>query len=290
MYGAIELGGTKVVCGISQEQSDFVETVRISTRDPQSTLAEIIEFFQQGESKFGKLKGLGLASFGPLNLNAASLSYGSLLKTPKQGWSNFPLLSVLQERFPIPIGITTDVNAALLAEHLLGAAKGVENAIYVTIGTGIGAGVLVNGKLANGFMHPEVGHMRIPHDGVVGVCPFHGNCLEGLASGPAIAARAGRPAEELTIDHPVWESVAVNLADMCNNLIMAFASERIILGGGVMARTGLLDKIKYHTLQRLNGYIPIEEYTRGLDNLIVEANVDQGPGLVGALILAKNAS
>ena len=287
MYGAIELGGTKVICGVSEGQPDFVETARINTRGPQSTLAEIIEFFQHAESKFGKMKGLGLASFGPVNLNAASPRYGSILKTPKQGWSNFPLLSKLQERFAVPMRITTDVNAALLAEHKLGAAKGVENAIYVTIGTGIGAGVLVNGQLANGFMHPEIGHMRIPHDGVAGICPFHGNCLEGLASGPAIAARAGCPAEELAEDHPIWESVAVNLADMCNNLIMTFATQRIILGGGVMASEGLFEKIKYHTNQKLNGYLPINDCTSGLDNLIVGASVDEGPGLVGALLLAQ---
>lgn len=287
MYGAIELGGTKVICGVSEGPRDFVETARINTRDPQTTLAEIIDFFQRVESKYSKLKSLGLASFGPVDLNTASTSYGSLLKTPKKGWSNFPLLSKLQEQFAVPMGITTDVNAALLAEHKFGAAKGVDNAIYVTIGTGVGAGVLVNGQLANGFMHPEIGHMRIPHDGVAGICPFHGNCLEGLASGPAIAARAGRAAEELAQDHPVWDSIAANLADMCNNLLMTFATERIILGGGVMARDGLLNKVKHHTNQKLNGYLPIEHCTSGLDDLIVGASVDEGPGLVGALLLAQ---
>lgn len=290
MYGAIELGGTKVCCGIGRSDNEFVERYIIKTRDPQSTLSDVFDFFEHSQAEYGELLAMGLASFGPVDLNPGSPTYGSILKTPKAGWSDFPLLKNIRERFAIPTAITTDVNAALLAEHRMGAAQGVDNAVYVTVGTGIGAGVMVSGEIVNGFLHPEVGHMRIPTDEVEGVCPFHGDCLEGLASGPAIFARTGQPAQDLPYDHPIWDEVACNLGDMCNNLIMTLATERIVLGGGVMSKAGLLEKIKQQLKRKLNDYLPIDNCTQGLDSLVVSAGLRDGAGLTGALLIAQHAT
>ncbi len=290
MYAAIELGGTKICCGIGHGNNEFIDTQEIETREPQSTLSEVIEYLRQAESQHGALRGLGLASFGPVDLNQDSATYGSILKTPKPNWSNYPLLQAMREQFDIPMAITTDVNAALLAEHRFGAARGVNNAVYVTVGTGVGAGVMVNGQLVNGFLHPEVGHIRIPTGGVKGCCPFHGDCLEGLASGPAIHARAGRAAQDIPIEHPVWNAVASNLGDMCTNLLMILSTQRIILGGGVMSKEGLLDKIKHQLHDKLNDYLPIDECTRGLDSVVVGASLPDGAGLSGALLIAEQAT
>lgn len=290
MYGAVELGGTKIICGIGRGNTEIIKRCEIETRDPQSSLQDVARFFRNEISKHGELMGIGLACFGPIDLNLDSPTFGTILSTPKAGWSNFSVMEFIKEEFSAPTAITTDVNAALLAEHRFGAAQDVRNAVYVTIGTGIGAGIMVNGNFVNGFLHPEIGHMRVPTHGVKGICPFHANCLEGLASGPAILARTGQPAPRLPEDHPVWDAIASNLGDMCNNLLMTLAPERIVLGGGVMSKTGLLEKIKEQLERKLNGYLPLEKSVEGLEGIVVRAELADVSGLVGALLIAQQAA
>ena len=225
MYGAIEVGGTKIVCGVGIDPHNFLKIIRIPTRDPESNLIEIVDFLQQSIIENGELSSIGVASFGPIDIDPSSASYGAFLKTPKVGWSNFSLRDRLIDMISVPVAVTTDVNGALLAEVKFGAVQGIDNAVYVTVGTGLGGGVLVNGKLATGFMHPEIGHMRVPSNGIKGSCPFHGNCLEGLVCGPAIAQRAGQDAHLIDSSDPIWNDIAINLADMCINLIMTLKTE-----------------------------------------------------------------
>lgn len=288
LYGAIELGGTKIICGVASDPQHFLATKRIPTQDPESNLLEIIDFFQQSIAEFGELSGIGVASFGPIDINKDSNSYGCFLKTPKVGWSDYPLRERLNEAFKLPISITTDVNGALLAELAYGAAKGLKNAVYVTVGTGLGGGVLVNGELATGFMHPEIGHMRVPANGVTGYCPFHGNCLEGLVCGPAIAKRAGRDTHLIDPNDKIWNEVALNLADMNVNLLTILSTQRIIMGGGVMNVEGLLSKIRSATEQRLNDYLPIKDRIGGIEKLVMTPALNDQSGLIGAFLLAKD--
>ncbi len=287
VYGAIELGGTKIVCGIGVNPEHLLQTVRIDTTTPEENIASIIQFFQGCESQFGRMTSLGVASFGPIDINQTSHQYGTFLKTPKAGWSGFALRKKLGEAFAIPIHVTTDVNGALLAEHAFGALQGLDDAVYITIGTGVGGGVLTNGRLVNGFLHPELGHMRIPTGGVTGICPFHGNCVEGLVSGPAIAARAEAPAHTLSSDHPIWDEVSRNMADMCVNLITVLATKRIVLGGGVMHSTGLLEKIQVEVEARLAGYLPLNEKVGVLSTMLVPPALGDASGLIGAHLVAQ---
>lgn len=287
LFGAIEVGGTKIVCGVASDPTNFIVTKRIPTRDPETNLLEIVEFFEACIAEHGDLASIGVASFGPIDIDPKSDSYGTFLKTPKVGWSEFALKKHLADALSVPVSITTDVNGALLAEAAFGAAQGVSNAVYVTVGTGLGGGILVNGDLVSGFMHPEIGHMRIPSNGIVGSCPFHGNCLEGLVCGPAIAKRAGRDAQLIDADDAIWGEVAVNLADMCVNLLTVLSTELIIIGGGVMGVEGLLSKIRKQTEKRLSGYLPIDSRVGSIEKLIVLPSLGDQSGLTGALLLAK---
>lgn len=298
--GAIELGGTKIICGIShatssfRSASDFAATERIETTTPEESFAEIIRFFKTSELECGPLCSIGVACFGPLDINPASLRYGQILDTTKPGWSGYPVRKRLAEAFAVPVTITTDVNAALLAESELGAAQGVTNGIYITIGTGVGAGIMVNGELVSGFLHPEVGHMRVPtnrvvNNDVVGNCAFHRDCVEGLVSGPAIALRAGMPAEDLPRDSSLWEDIANTIADMCINLTMTLATQKIILGGGVMAQPDLLGKVQTRFKERLAGYLNIDQLAGGVERLICRPALQNNSGLIGALLLAQRA-
>ena len=288
-FGAIEVGGTKVVCGVGADPLNFDTVARIETRDPDSTMAEVIDFFRTVQSESGPIAGIGVASFGPLNVDPQDTRYGQFFATPKPGWTEYPLRQGLVDALGLPVSVTTDVNGALLAEAVYGAAQGVSNAVYVTVGTGLGAGALVNGQLVSGFMHPEVGHMRVPSHGVEGSCPFHANCLEGLVCGPAIAKRAGKPAEQLATDDPLWDDIAINLADMCVNLLCVLSTERIILGGGVMQAPGLLAKVRTQTETRLAGYLPVNSELGGFDSLIVAPALAELSGLTGALHLIQTA-
>ena len=218
VYGAIEAGGTKFICLVGSGPDDIRARARIPTTTPDETLSAVLEFFQENGAG---MQALGVAAFGPLDLNKDSSTYGYITTTPKPDWSNTDLLGPLQAALDIPIAFDTDVNGAALGEGRWGAAQGLDDFVYLTVGTGIGGGAMVNGKLLHGAQHPEMGHMLLPHDRQQdpfdGICPFHGDCLEGLANGPAIQVRWGQPANDLPADHPAWELEAHYLAMACTN-------------------------------------------------------------------------
>lgn len=282
--GALEAGGTKMVLAVYLEDGTIQEQITLPTLDPSETLPRMVGFFRDHQ-----VDALGVGSFGPLDLDPQSETYGYITSTPKLSWRNVPLLKTLLDGRDIPAAIDTDVNAAILAEKELGAARGCNNAVYITIGTGVGGGVLSNGKPVHGMLHPEVGHMLLrPHPedpNPRGVCPYHDGCLEGLASGPAIAARIRGDAKALPDDHPTFAIEAHYLAQMCVNLIVTLSPERIILGGGVMQRQALLPLIRKETLRLLGGYVQTPQILEHMDQYIVAPQLFPLSGLVGAYLL-----
>jgi len=289
LYGGIEAGGTKFVCGIGNPHGEVIDRVVISTTSPTETIEQVVNYFEDIQLQHA-LHGLGLASFGPIDLNPKSETYGFITSTPKLRWQYFDIKGELEDALGITIPCDTDVNAAALAEHRWGAAKGIENVVYITVGTGIGGGVMVNGRLIHGLLHPEIGHMRLrgngDHSEFKGVCPFHDFCLEGLASGPAIKARWGQPAETLPSEHPAWHAEAEYLAEGIANIILMLSPEIIILGGGVMEQKFLFPMIHTHVLRLLNGYIQKRQVLEEIDQYIVPAQLGSHAGLLGAIALA----
>lgn len=286
--GALEAGGTKMVLAVYEEDGTELERLTLPTETPEMTMPPMIAFFRRHG-----IDALGVGSFGPLDLNPASPTYGFITSTPKLAWKNYPLLKNLLDGRSIPAGIDTDVNAAIIAEAELGAARGCQNAVYVTIGTGIGGGVYANGQTVHGLLHPEVGHTLLrPHPldpNPRGVCPYHESCLEGLAAGPAIGARVGGDAKNLPDDHPTFEIEAFYLAQMCVNLITTLSPERIILGGGVMQRSRLFAQVREQTVRLLNGYIQAPAITEHIDEYIVAPQLFPVSGLVGSYLIGKKA-
>lgn len=286
--GALEAGGTKMVLGIFSREGTILHQETLPTEDPKSTMPRMQAFFRDHS-----IEALGVASFGPLDLDPASPAYGSITTTPKLAWRNYPLLQGLLGDKNIPCAIDTDVNAAVLAETVLGAAQGVSNAVYVTVGTGIGGGVMVDGQLVHGLLHPEVGHMLLrPHPqdpNPRGVCPYHDGCLEGLAAGPAIGARVKGDARLLPEDDPTFDIEAYYLAQMCVNLIMTVSPQRILLGGGVMERQGLFPKVRGETLRLLGGYVQHAALLEGIDEYLIPPQLFPISGLMGAYLLGKRA-
>jgi len=286
--GALEAGGTKMVLAIYTEDGQELERMTIPTETPDKTMPVMIDFF-----KSRKVDALGVGSFGPLDLDPASPTYGNITSTPKLAWKDYPLLKNLLDGSSIPAGIDTDVNAAIIAEVEMGAARGCESAVYITVGTGIGGGVYVNGKTAHGLLHPEVGHMLLrplPDDPIPhGVCPYHDGCLEGLAAGPAIGARIGGDAKNLPDDHPVFEMEAHYLAQMCVNLITTLSPQRIVLGGGVMQRDCLLPMVRKETVRLLGGYVQSPMITEKIDEYIVAPELFPVSGLVGSFLIGLRA-
>lgn len=286
--GALEAGGTKMVLAVYEEDGTELERLTLPTETPETTMPPMIAFFRRHG-----IDALGVGSFGPLDLNPASPTYGFITSTPKLAWKNYPLLKNLLDGRNIPAGIDTDVNAAIIAEAELGAARGCQNAVYVTIGTGIGGGVYANGQTVHGLLHPEVGHTLLrPHPldpNPRGVCPYHESCLEGLAAGPAIGARVGGDAKNLPDDHPTFEIEAFYLAQMCVNLITTLSPERIILGGGVMQRSRLFAQVREQTVRLLNGYIQAPAITQHIDEYIVAPQLFPVSGLVGSYLIGKKA-
>ncbi|MBC6428177.1 MAG: ROK family protein [Cellvibrionales bacterium] len=258
LYGAIEGGGTKFVCAVGGGGEQILAKTVIPTRDPEVTLASVAQFFQQQTQRHGPLVSVGLGNFGPLDIDPKSRTYGQIMQTPKPGWAGFDLVADLMRRLAVPIALDTDVNCALLAEAQYGAGRGCGDLVYLTVGTGIGGGVLSGGWRVRGTGHPEIGHLFVPKhpdDGFAGACPFHGDqCIEGLASGPAIEQRWGCPAQNLPAAHPAWELQAHYLALLCHNLFMTVAPVRIILGGGVMAQAQLFPMIRTRCAALANGY------------------------------------
>ncbi len=285
--GALEAGGTKMVLGIFDEQGNKIKQQSLPTVSPEETVPRIIAFFTEN-----RVDALGIASFGPVDLHPDSTTYGSITSTPKVKWQNYNLLSALSGALQVPCAFDTDVNAAALAEAQLGAAKGMTDAVYITIGTGIGGGVLSGGNLVHGLLHPEIGHILLrPHPddpNPKGVCPYHDGCLEGLAAGPAIAARVQGDAKALPDDHPTFAIEAYYLAQMCVNLILLLSPQRIILGGGVMQRKVLYPMIQAETQKLLNGYVQSPAVLAHIEDYIVPPALFPVSGLVGAYLLGRS--
>ena len=295
IFGAIEGGGTKFICAVGTAPDDIRRETRIPTTTPDETLGRVIAFFQQAEQDFGKLSALGVATFGPVDPNPDSAFYGIVLPTPKPGWSNANVLGKLKSAFDIPIAFDLDVNGSAMGEWTWGAAQGLDNFIYLTVGTGIGGGVMANGKLLHGLLCPEMGHIMIPHDKerdpFEGGCPFHKDCFEGLASGPSLEKRWGQRAETLPPDHPAWELEAHYIALALSNYVMTLSPQRIILGGGVGARDDLLllPLIRENVQTFLNGYVQSSALTKHIEEYIVPPGLGGRSGMLGALALAKEA-
>ncbi len=289
LYGAVEAGGTKFLCAVGTGPEDLRAVTRIPTTDPEETLGRVVAFFRAFK---GDLRAIGIGAFGPLDLNPNSPTFGTIPVTPKPGWSGANLVQPLREAFQVPIRLETDVNAAAFGEGRWGAARGLETFVYLTVGTGIGGGAVVHGRLLHGLLHPEMGHIRIPHDRerdpFPGVCPFHGDCWEGLASGPALAARWGQPPESLPPDHPAWDLEAEYVALGLANILCVLVPERIILGGGVMGNRDLYPQIRERVRGLLNRYLPA--LAGDLSDYIVPPALGDQAGLLGALALAIEAA
>jgi fructokinase len=293
-FGAVEAGGTKFVVAIGNHSGQILAAERFPTADPASTLAATRDFLRQRAAEFGALAAIGVASFGPVELDKSSAHYGFIGQTPKAGWSNTDIAGALAREFRCPVGFDTDVNAAALAEHRWGAARDVKNLVYLTIGTGIGGGVVVDGAPIHGLMHPEIGHIyprRHPLDtGFDGVCPFHRDCMEGVASGPAILARTGASLRELGESHPQWEIEADYLGQLCAQLVVTVSPQRIVMGGGVMSQSRLLPLIRPRLRHWLGGYINRDEIQDGVDRYVVAPELGDRAGVLGALVLAMDAA
>jgi fructokinase len=294
IFGAVEAGGTKFVVAIGNDRGEILAQDRFPTADPGSTLAATHAFLRERAKSFGPLAAIGVASFGPVELDKSSAQYGFIGRTPKAGWRGTDIAGTLAREFHCPIGFDTDVNAAALAEHRWGAARDVKNLVYLTIGTGIGGGVMVDGVPIHGLMHPEIGHIyprRHPLDvGFDGVCPFHRDCLEGVASGPAILARSGASLQDLDEHHPQWEIEADYLGQLCAQLVVTVSPQRIIMGGGVMGQARLLPLIRPRLCHWLGGYIDREEIQGGADRYVVAPELGDRTGVLGALVLAMDAA
>jgi fructokinase len=293
MFGGIEGGGTKFVCAVGASPDDIQREARFPTTTPVETLDKVIDFFKQAEQDFGKLSALGFASFGPIDPNPASPTYGFILQTPKPNWSNANVLGMLKSAFDIPMAFDLDVNGAALGEGLWGAAQGLDTFIYLTVGTGIGGGVMANGKLLHGLLCPEMGHILLPHnrerDPFEGACPFHKDCFEGLASGPAMEKRWGQKAETLPPDHPAWELEAHYISLALANYIYTLSPQRIVIGGGVGGQERLLPLIRKNVQELLNGYVQAAAITKNIDEYIVPPALGGQSGMLGAIALAKGA-
>jgi fructokinase len=294
LFGAVEAGGTKFVCAIGDESGKVQAEARFPTIDAGSTLAAVRDFFDARRRARGRLTAIGIACFGPLILDKRSAKYGFIGNTPKAGWSDIDVAGMLAREFMCPVGFDTDVNAAALAEQRLGVARDIRNLAYVTVGTGIGGGVLVDGAPLHGLLHPEIGHIhprRHPLDvNFDGVCPFHGDCLEGLASGPAILARCGADLAHLDAAHPQWQMQADYLGQLCAQLVLTLSPQRIVMGGGVMMQTRLFPVIRARMLHWLGGYIDRSELNAESERYVVPPALGAKAGVLGALCLAVDAA
>jgi len=285
LFGAVEAGGTKFVCGIGTGPDDL-QITQFPTTSPEETVQRTLAFFrEQGAA----LDAVGIASFGPIDPHSGSPTYGYITSTPKAGWQNFDLAGTVGRALKVPVGFDTDVNGAALGEAKWGAARGLTDFLYLTIGTGIGGGAMTHGRILHGLLHPEMGHIRIPHDlardPFPGGCPYHGDCLEGLASGPAMEARWKMPAGFLPSDHEAWALEAHYLALSLATWVCTLSPQRILMGGGVMQQAHLFPMIRRELAQLLNGYIEAAELTR--EDFVVPPELGSRAGVLGALALAQ---
>lgn len=282
VLGALEAGGTKMVCAIGNEQGEILERISIPTETPEATLPALAGFFREHQAE-----ALGIGCFGPIDLNRASATYGYITTTPKLAWQNCDIVGVFKRELGIPVGFDTDVNGSALGEATWGITQGLENSMYITIGTGIGAGIIVNGKLLHGMLHPEAGHILLKpreDDAYAGKCPFHKTCFEGLAAGPAIEARWGKKGIELAERREVWELEAYYIGQALVNYIVTLSPQRIILGGGVMHQEQLMLLIREEVKRQLNGYIVTKEL-EDMERYIVLPSLNDNQGIMGALKL-----
>ncbi len=291
LLGAIEAGGTKFILALGTSPLDLKDSTRLPTTSPEETLAATIAWFRAAQLRHGPLAALGVGTFGPAGLHPGQPDFGFITTTPKPGWAHCDLLGPLRAAFPIPLGFDTDVNAAALGEWTWGAGRGLDSLAYVTVGTGIGGGAILHGRPLHGLLHPEIGHLRIPvpSDGFPGICPWHGNCLEGLASGPALAARWGQAPESLPPDHPAWDAEAAHLAAAALNILLTLSPHRLVLGGGVLQNEHLLPKVRQHLAALLNGYLVHPTLGPDLTSWLVAPHLGTHSGIAGALALAAQA-
>lgn len=294
LFGAVEAGGTKFVCAIGDETGTILVEERFPTTDPHSTLTRMVDSLRRESARFGTLAAIGIGSFGPVELRRDRPHYGHILKTPKPSWTDADVVGAVAGAFSCPIAFDTDVNAAALAEHQWGAGRDVDDLVYITIGTGIGGGALVGGRLVHGLLHPEMGHIhprRHPADVAFGGhCPFHGDCLEGLACGPAIIARSGTSLDQLEADHPQWEIEADYIGQLCAQLVLTISPRRIVLGGGVMNQARLFPLIRARLQHWLGGYVDRDELQAGIDGYVVPPGLGAQAGVLGALALAVSVT
>ncbi len=288
IFGGVEAGGTKWVCATGTGPTDVHELVTFPTTDPTETIARATDFFAAN----GTLAAIGLGSFGPIDVKRSSPTWGRITTTPKPGWADTDVVAALRAALDLPLAFDTDVNAAALGEHRWGAAVGLDTFCYITVGTGIGGGGMANGKLMHGLIHPEFGHMRIPHDRAAdpfdGVCPYHGDCFEGLASGGAIRERWGGQPEALT-DKRVWQLEAEYLALGLLNVVCTLSPQRIVLGGGVMNEPSLLPLVRGRLAELASGYFDVPELGESIDDYVVAPALGDRAGVLGAFELARLA-
>ena len=299
LYGAVEGGGTKFVCAVGSGPSDRLATARIPTTTPGETLPRVRRFLLDAADQAGQaLTAIGIATFGPIELDRQSPRYGYMLPTPKPGWSGAPVVAAITAGLDVPVAVDTDVNGAALAEYRWGAAQGYDPALYVTVGTGIGGGVVIGGAPLHGLLHPEMGHIAVPRardatgrrDEFAGICPFHGDCMEGMAAGGALAARVGRSADDLAPDDPVWELEAHYLAAGLAQHVLVLSPQRIVLGGGVLQQEHLLPRIHAALRAQLRSYIARPQVDADVSSYVVAPHFGDEAGLAGAFALAMSAA
>ncbi|HEX2262137.1 MAG TPA: ROK family protein [Pseudonocardiaceae bacterium] len=292
-WGAIEVGGTKLICLVGSDPDHIVRQVRIPTGEPAETLGQVLRFFQEQVTAGGPLDAIGIASFGPVELRRSHPQYGFITTTPKPGWSDLDLVGPIHSALNVPVGFDTDVNGAALGEGRWGAARGLDTFIYMTVGTGIGVGAVIEGQVLHGLGHPEMGHISVPRqpgDDFPGDCPFHANCLEGMAGGVGIAARWGRPAEQLDGDE-LREAAALQAAYLAaglRDIVYTIAPQRIVIGGSVTALYGLFTLVRTKLAETMAGYHRLPEHDA--DDFIVPSALGPLAGPAGALVLADYAS
>ncbi len=293
LWGAIEAGGTKFVCAVGTGPDDLRDEQRFPTATPNETLQRALGYFRAAQKKHGRLAAVGIASFGPVDLDPASPTWGFITATPKPGWTDTEVAPLFARELGMPVGFDTDVNGAVLGEHRWGAGRGCNDVVYLTVGTGIGAGVLSNGRLIHGLVHPEAGHIPLPRrtdDAFEGCCPFHGGCLEGMAAGPALERRWGAPGSALGADHPAWELEAHYLALGLQAFLTVVSPSRIILGGGVMDQPRLLPLIRQKLVELNHGYVRHPSLTaEGIGAYVAAPGLGNRAGILGALALAEAA-
>jgi fructokinase len=293
LLAGVELGGTKCVCILGTGPDDVRAVERLATGERESTLRQVEAVLERWRAQHGAPRALGIASFGPVDLRPGSPTWGYITSTSKPGWVDTDVAARLARRLGVPVGLDTDVNGAALAEGRWGAARGLDDYAYVTVGTGIGVGSIVRGRSIFGMNHTELGHIRVARlagDTFAGVCPYHGDCIEGLASGPAIEARAGRPASQVVPDDPVWDFIVHDLAQLLHTMVLTTAPARIFLGGGVMsAQAHLFERIRQELKRSLNAYVVAAELDQGLAQYVVPPGLGTMAGPLGALALAADA-